>query len=361
MYKLVDLDNKRNNNFDFIRFFAASLVIFSHCYAVSISHASFEPLILLTKEFISGGRLSVDVFFVVSGYLITRSMFIRNDLLAFIEARFLRLVPALLVSSFLTAFILGPILSAWDPVKYFSSLGPYKYLSNALAIHMFGELPGVFLTNPLPKVVNASLWTLPVEVKMYFIVLMIGIVTKWIKPKQGYLLGIILMLILAIVGWIKSDLHILKETESAARIIPYFMVGGIIYLIRSKVPISLRLVFILSVITIILSKSIVFKPVFTIFVSYLVIVFAYHPIFRFLNSFASHGDFSYGLYIYAFPIQQSVILIDESMSIFQLFTISYVITLICSIASWHLLEKKALSLKGKLFNLKFKKVQQADC
>lgn len=346
---LSDMDNERKNNFDFIRFIASSLVIFSHCYAVSISHASLEPFVLLTNGFCSGGQIAVDVFFVVSGYLILSSLLRRGDLFVFIEARILRLVPALFVSSIITAFVLGSFLTSMPLKEYLLAPGTWRYaFQNAFLVHLYGILPGVFTDNPLPIFVNASLWTLPIEAGMYGLVLVFGIAGLFICRKHVKILGFVVCAVLAVAGWFYSEPGVHKEIDGMLRLMSYFMLGGMLYLGRKAVPISFAGVVAGCLLLWWSEGSVFFKPLFSVLLAYSVMVAAYHPALRVFNNFAQFGDFSYGLYLYAFPIQQAVILLDVSMPIAQLFVLSYLGTGLCAVASWVLVEKRALSMKGVL-------------
>jgi peptidoglycan/LPS O-acetylase OafA/YrhL len=65
----------------------------------------------------------------------------------------------------------------------------------------------------------------------------------------------------------------------------------------------------------------------------------------FINKASKYGDFSYGLYIYAFPIQQTIILYLGRIPIVQMILLSILCTLPLSVISWNLIESKALKLK----------------
>ena len=106
------LMDRRKNNFDFIRLMAASLVIFSHCFPLTLpSENAEEPLMIVSGGQITLGNLSVMIFFVVSGFLITQSFVYSQDLRKFLLARVLRIFPALIFLILATVFILGPIVS----------------------------------------------------------------------------------------------------------------------------------------------------------------------------------------------------------------------------------------------------------
>jgi peptidoglycan/LPS O-acetylase OafA/YrhL len=96
----------RDNNFNLIRFLAASAVIVDHSFAL-VSHDQTADA-LIDVERLEIGRLAVDVFFIISGFLVTRSVMTQPTLVDYAVARFLRLFPALLVACIGIAFVLGP-------------------------------------------------------------------------------------------------------------------------------------------------------------------------------------------------------------------------------------------------------------
>jgi peptidoglycan/LPS O-acetylase OafA/YrhL len=157
----------RDNNFNLLRMIAATAVLVSHSYALTLGSASAEPFATSLGK--SLGSIAVDVFFVSSGFLICASLINRPNAFQFVKARFLRIFPALFVVLLFTAFVIGPIYSSRSIIEYFSSLSVYRHvIQNAVLI--FGihyTLPGVFESNAFSAGVNGSLWTLPIEIKMY--------------------------------------------------------------------------------------------------------------------------------------------------------------------------------------------------
>jgi peptidoglycan/LPS O-acetylase OafA/YrhL len=77
----------------------------------------------------------------------------------------------------------------------------------------------------------------------------------------------------------------------------------------------------------------------------LVLALAYLP-GGFIRHFNRFGDYSYGLYIYAFPVQQSIAALIPGVGVAAMIALSFVVSLLLSIMSWHLIEKRALALKG---------------
>lgn len=87
---------------------------------------------------------------------------------------------------------------------------------------------------------------------------------------------------------------------------------------------------------------------------YIVVSFAYNApkVFRTINGF----DYSYGIYIYAFPIQQAASQLGKrnDWTWLEVLTISLVFTIMFASLSWHFVEKPVLALKNKVIHrLKF--------
>ena len=117
---LTDIKNSRDNNFNLLRFLAASLVLFGHSYALSKSNIAQEWLF---------GHVAVDIFFIISGYLVTASLFTRKSLWIFTKNRFLRIVPGLFVAMLFNVFIIG-VLYTDIPI------GEYLFSSRNLSLHL---------------------------------------------------------------------------------------------------------------------------------------------------------------------------------------------------------------------------------
>ena len=114
---LKDLASGRNNNFDFIRFVAASLVIFSHAYRLATGRGDIEPLVLFSGSQIWFGHLAVIIFFVISGFLIAQSYERSSNVIVYFWARALRIIPALVASIFLKFTTLSqlPLIPSGSP------------------------------------------------------------------------------------------------------------------------------------------------------------------------------------------------------------------------------------------------------
>ena len=170
---LGDVAQNRDNNLNLLRFLAAATVALSHSFLLVTGDPESRPLMKATG--FSIGYHAVDIFFVISGFLVTQSWMRRSSLLDFTVARALRIYPALAVCVMLTALVLLPPLSNTSAAGYFSSFETFSYvILTASLVSPDGTLPGTFLTTPVANEVNGSLWTLRYEVLCYAALAFLG-------------------------------------------------------------------------------------------------------------------------------------------------------------------------------------------
>lgn len=336
---ISDFSNSKKNNFDFLRFIAAIFVIFSHAYPLSYGNNDLEPIYRLTDGRSTLGFISVGVFFVISGFLITQSFERTNNFFKYFLARILRIFPGLAFALLVTSFILGPIFSSNTVLEYFTNIRTYTYLTNITLLDFSPSLPGLFEINSYGNIVNGSLWTLKYEFLAYIIVALMGIM-KLLRKK----VVIVLFLISFILSYFPlTGSNIINEIPNLFR---FFAAGMLLYLYRESVPLKPSYAFV-SILLLIFSTYIgLFVEAFIIFGSYLTIYLSYNTKVKIYN-FSKYGDVSYGLYIFAFPIQQIVTQMNGgTMNHLVNFTTSAIITLILAFLSWHFVEKNFMKLKG---------------
>lgn len=342
--RLGDLTDGRDNNFQLIRFLAAAAVILFHCYALT-DRWTDEPLWRLAPE-LNLSVLGVGAFFVVSGFLVTRSWLERGRLVPFVAARALRIYPALLVATLLTI-----ALAAWSsPVDWRAFLADGRTLDyawrTATASGFVVGLPGAFAANPYRDAVNGSLWTLPIEVRLYAAVALVGVVgllgRRWAWAGVAVAL---LALFAARPEWfplVPND----KGTRSLALL---FGLGSVAYVWRHAIPVSIPALAAVVALVAINPWGIGRGALFPLLLAYTVLATAYHPRLRW-RAFNRLGDYSYGLYVFSFPIQQLLVAklgAPVASSPGLLFALAFPLTLAAAALSWHAVEQPALRHKSR--------------
>lgn len=339
----------RDNNFNLIRFIAASLVLFSHSFALVFGAGEAEPM--HSTLGITWGSIAVDIFFVTSGFLIAGSYFSRNNLIAFVWARVLRIYPALFVAILFCVFGIGISFTQLSLQEYLSDSQTYKYLVKGMLLFFGVEhtLPGVFLDLPYTAAVNGSLWTLPYEVKMYAILALILTLIAYLNRSVSFFSIRYTLLFIGVLSLIS---HIANQfypflSDKFVRLFSMFFIGSAFYVWQEKIKLSHTIILIgLPVLLLSATNKDLFFITYCLLLPFLIFYLAYVPS-GFIRKFNSCGDYSYGIYIYAFPIQQASIALLPDISVSGMIFLSFAVTLILAILSWHLIEKKFIAMKGK--------------
>lgn len=346
------MGNRQGNNFDFIRFVAAVLVIITHSQGL-LGNGDCDALCEISRGTMQLSHLGVAVFFTISGYLIVKSYLSSDSVMAYLWRRFLRIFPALAVVMVLIVFVLGPCLTTLQLSDYFGNSYTYLPLLSISLYRLYLNLPGVFESNPHSAAVNGPLWTLAYEFSCYLLVVVAGL-TGLLKKRLWLLivfgLGLALRIYLGAKLTIYSystpyllGLNIMYVFEWGM----YFLAGALVYLYRDKINLNLYwflALLVLLVVAIFVNEQ-YGRVVWMLFIPVMVFAFAFlqGP----LNHFSKMGDFSYGIYIIGFPVQQTIIyLTGGKISTWQLFFYTMIILLPLAALSWHLIEKRALSYRN---------------
>ncbi|KXI26825.1 acyltransferase family protein [Paraglaciecola hydrolytica] len=343
---LADYLSGRNNNFNLVRFIASIMVLVSHSFVIVTGSKYSEPLRVSLN--MTWGSIAVDVFFISSGFLIYNSFQRKKSLLSFTWARIVRIYPALFFCVIFTVFAIGIVSSELPPDNYLLSNQVYVYLiKNILLITGIEyQLPGVFLNTPLNNMVNGSLWTLPYELLMYLLLALFLISLKLINSNSN--IPLFLLITVIILATVNICIHLTPNLSSSLIKLTFFFFCGATYCAyANKVKLSFRY-FILSLVVIIITafNKDIFVFGYFIFLPYVIFYLAYIPS-GFILNFNKLGDYSYGLYLYAFPIQQIIVFQIPNITISQMIVYSFICTLVLAILSWQLIEKRALKMKIK--------------
>ena len=342
----------RPSGFDYLRLILAFGVIWSHSMLLTndwqTTSIEIGPILSIFFTYIYPLFVAflLPMFFALSGFLVAGSLERSNTLITFFGLRVFRIMPALTVEVLLSALILGPLLTTVTRTDYFFNPEFWSYFLNVIGdIHYY--LPGVFLANPV-TVVNGQLWTVPWELVCYIVLAVLAI--AGIFQRRHWLVLSLVGLYVAQIG-----LDIIRTNRNpgmvgGSSLVMSFVAGLILYKFREKLAWSRYLCFIMAV----LSLLLFIIPHGLRFAAFPA---AYVTVYLGLlnpprNKIILSGDYSYGLYLYGFPIQQAIASIAPNLRHWYL---NLLLTIPCAMlvatGSWWLVERPVLDQRKKLRKL----------
>jgi len=321
------------NHFNLIRLVAAWLVIYGHAWA--ITGAPGGDLFARLTQVKFAGAIAVDVFFVISGFLIAASLQ-RNSVRGYLGSRALRILPALVACVAVSTFVLGPLLTTSH--DYWSAQTSRYFWSNASLWRAEYHLPGVFEGQPT-NAVNGSLWTLPIEARLY-LALLVAALCGMLAVRRYVVAWLALLAVIVayaawrapVPEWLANDLWC----------VACFTTGTALWLLRDRVRLSWIVVVALLVLTVVLRGTPWFVAPYFGLVSYGTLWLAFVP----RGPRIAHHDLSYGLYLYGWPAAQLVQHVAPGGPLHNIVFAS-VLGFACAGASWFLVERPALHLKRR--------------
>jgi peptidoglycan/LPS O-acetylase OafA/YrhL len=302
--RLSDLD-PRDNAFDSIRLIAALSVIVSHAFPLTGEQQ--DPLQWLSGGEASIGHMAVCVFFLISGYLIPASLD-RGSLARFASKRGLRIMPGLVAAVLICAFILGPLVTTLALPDYLAATGTWKFLGNMVFLPVGFALPGVFESNPTFEV-NGSLWSLRYEVACYVMVPLTFAFLRW-RLAAVAACWLASLMLAELIDVTRGSIY--HHAGLFFTLFRYFGSGMLLYLLADRVPMRASWAWAGCAASVLSVPTPLFGAVTATLGAYALIYFAHHAPSG-LRHLTARGDISYGVYVYAFPIQQ--LLVPLSLSV----------------------------------------------
>jgi len=346
--------------FDYLRIFLATAVIFIHSKTFTLG-PDIQTFDALAHSALRVGMFAVahppfyqpvlwavlPSFFALSGFLVSGSLHRSRTTIGFLLLRALRIFPALCVESLLAMLVLGPLVTNLPLGAYFSDPLFLEYPLNIIGdIHYF--LPGVFLSNPTPGVVNMQLWTIPAEMQCYAFLAAVGILQlahlRLTVPLITVATFVCLLAMMALhihapADWAAGPGRVQIET-----LVLSFMVGVCIFELKDKVPLRADLFAVSVVLSYVLLWGGTLQYLATIPIAYCTI---FAGLSNFPKTFVNRtGDYSYGVYLYGLPLQQLIVyLVPENKNWLLSFVMAYALSLVFAAFSWHFVESKVLAKK----------------
>lgn len=323
-----------SSGWDYLRLILAAGVIVVHSlplsHGIAARWAIPTPLMMFAQ-------VLLPMFFALSGFLVAASL-LRVPIPNFIGLRVLRIFPALAVEVVLSALILGPLLTPIPMTEYFSNEWFWAYFKNVYGdIHY--TLPGLFMNNPYPNVVNGSLWTVPFELECYIVLVVLGI----LRFNRHW--ALMLMVTIAGSGYLWFN-HAEEGIESfiyGRLLVVYFLAGVTIYSMRSFLPLRIDLFLACAILALAgtLHKELLYlSPLAVAYCTAWIGLQTPKKVPAVLFS----GDYSYGIYLYGFVVQQVFAQLAPSNWIVNSILSLIAVSLFAAF-SWHFIEKPTLKLK----------------
>lgn len=325
------------NNFNWLRLLFSTLVIFSHSFDLT---GGEDFLFSLTKT-TSFGAIAVAFFFVLSGYLIFQSLENSKSLLDYFWKRSLRLFPALFVM-----LCFSMVIIAFLNYKVLFHKDFWLYLPNNLSLYRVQyNIVGIFTKNPYPNAINGSLWSLAYEFTMYILISFLFFVKTSISKRNILIIAFIVSVLCTalnpnFLSIFYKSIHL--EPALFYKLSALFFGGALMNYVKIKFNIKF---FILLLGFLSISFYYEVFHITSSFIFPILIIPLGNSYFKHFQLPDKLGDISYGVYIYAFFIQQ-VFMNFFDLSPLLLFTLSTIVTYLLSYFSWHLVEKQMKRYKS---------------
>lgn len=346
----------RHNSVNALRLFLAGLVLLSHSLKL---HGGVDPLEPITRGGPDMGTIAVDGFFALSGYLITQSYLNSPSVGRYLWRRALRILPGFWVCLIVTTVIVLPAAQlltygsmAGFPLTGEQSATSYLLGNAGLYIQQY-EVRGLFGGES----VNGSLYTLFCEFLCYVALIGLGL-TGLLTRRRRLVLAAAGLAWAALVADLLSGGALTGDSyvrEVAIRLAPMFLAGVIVRLwshrIRLTVPGGLIALAALTAGVVAagfapfpFGSTLIYMLVAPPAVAYLVLLAGARTE---LASVGAKRDLSYGLYIYAWPVQVLLLVLGATgWPLPAYFAASLAAALTLALASWTFVEAPALALKS---------------
>jgi peptidoglycan/LPS O-acetylase OafA/YrhL len=348
----------RQNAFGLMRLLLAGLVIVSHAFP--LGGYGLDPTGFLTHSQVNIGFLALLAFFALSGYLITDSMR-RTTVLTFLWHRGLRILPAFWVVLVFGAVVVGPL--AWTVERgnisgYWSLAdgGPVTYLLQNFSTYIgqFG-IYDIFLETPYGQLagrsaINGSIWSLYFEMRLYLTIAVLGWLrvlnrARWLVP-LGAVAAFVATQLVDRVPALVPVIHGLFGPGWGPRLAAIFLLGATAALYSERLILDARLAGLAAIVVAITLGVGGFVVLGCICYAYLILWLCLRAP-RWTWRIASKNDFSYGLYMYAFPIQLLLTVLGvPKLGLLAYIAVTVLLTVPLAMASWFVIERPALRLKS---------------
>ncbi|MET0969007.1 MAG: acyltransferase [Tardiphaga sp.] len=313
----------RTGSFDLVRLIAALMVLWSH---------QFDLMKLPEPPFLgtTASEIGVFIFFAISGYLNTGSLLRGASWWHFLIRRARRIFPAL-VGLAVFCVLLGVALTTVGGATFWAKVPDFVWRNSTILFGIRYTLPGVFEANPFPGAMNGSLWTLPHEIKLYIYLAIIAVAVRY---RPDWLLGVLAAVLVGFMIWF----HVTTKNPVEAyfqKFAVLFITGAVLALLERRFggwP-AIAALAVIALVSGLTTATVGWLPAMAL-------------AFVMLGKLDTPSwlqpplDISYGVYLYAFPLQQAGVLLG--MAFWPSLALSVATTTVMALLSAVLIEQPAL-------------------
>jgi peptidoglycan/LPS O-acetylase OafA/YrhL len=321
------------------------MVIWGHSFAL-VPNSQGEDFVYQLTGFEYSGGLAVKVFFFVSGLLVAHSLLRGATMKGYLIARFFRIWPALVFNVFLLALVIGPLLSTLQPREYFNRSEVAVFIfSNSVTSPLLGSINGIFTTWKLPGLfeshplqeVNGSLWTIPYEVFCYIALLVVWKTfgrhqKKFLGALVAYLIVAILFEQFAVVD--PSRILLLACFFSGALLASWQKTVNLKFMSLAALPVAIALN----------GTPIGMLAFYILIFAIMLFIARLEPLVK----ITPKSDYSYGVYLWGWPVQQVLVQLETSSSTLTNQWLSMGVAVLLGALSWHLVEERSIKLGKRI-------------
>ncbi len=337
------------NNFGALRILLAAAVVFSDSFLLGDGMTDADPMKRFNHHQAITGHVAVDLFFLMSGYLVALNLIRDAALPRYFWHRIRRVYPGFILAAVFSFLIVLPLAGGRiTPPRHMNAVGDFLYRTLRLGWPTYA---GAFRTNPFPEDVNQSLWSIPYGFWCYILAAVLSVMGVLRRPR---ILAVLLALAIGFgvralaAHWFPAPhwaLATIGYPGMWARLLPMFLSGLLLASVKDKVPAKGWIAVVaLAVLAIAAQIPYAWAPMMSLAGAYLLFFAAYAPKVRLWRATA-WGDPSYGMYLLSFPIQQMIVrsythgVAGRTMSPYLLFAISLPVSIVAGYVSWWLVER----------------------